>query len=249
MPLTVEQNPRMGTADPVTELFPDALPLDEFAVRLRTVLEPHGFAPGRALLMVGTCRDELCFPLVERLQDDWGSAFQLGSLGGLLLLGRTGLAAAQNHAPEASGLRRYVVVALAHLGIDAQGRPGQVRRPGQDEASATCGALIAFQRELASGRLTVELDPDDLEQSLLRQRLVRSLRYGEVPDPVGLTLIARDAIMDDLAAIAGTLAGRGPADVAAVGGVLVHGPDGDWVAPHRASLRHGVSTVLRPLAL
>jgi hypothetical protein len=199
--------------------------------------------------MVGVCRDELCFPLVERLQDDWGSAFQLGSLGGLLLLGRTGLAAAQNHAPADAGPRRYVVVAVAHIGVDEGGQPGQVRRPGQDEPSATCGALMGFRRELTSGQLHVELDPVDLEQSLLRQRLLTALRYGEVPDPVALTLVARDAIMDDLQAIAGTLGDHGPVDVAAVGGVLVHTPDGDWVAPHRASLRHGVSPRLRPLRL
>lgn len=239
----------MGNPGHVTDHFPGALPLEDFAVRLRTVLEPHGFAPGRALLMVGVCRDELCFPLLERLQDDWGSAFQLGSLGGLLLLGRTGLAAAQNHAPEDAGPRRYVVVALAHVGVDDDGEVGRVRRLGQAAPSATCGALMAFHGELSEGRLDVELDPGDLEQSLLRQRLLRALRYGEVPDPLALTLVARDAIMDDLQAVAGTLDDRGPADVAAVGGVLVHAPDGDWVAPHRASLRHGVSPRLRPLRL
>lgn len=239
----------MGNPGLVTALFPGALPLEDFAVHLRTVLRPHGFAPGRALLMVGVCRDELCFPLVERLQDDWGSAFQLGSLGGLLLLGRTGLAAAQNHAPEDAGPRRYVVVTLAHVGVDEDGGVGRVRRAGQAAPSATCGALMGFRRELAEGRLHVELDPGDLEQSLLRQRLLPALRYGEVPTPLDLTLVARDAIMDDLQAVAGTLGDHGPVDVAAVGGVLVHAPEGDWIAPHRASLRHGVSPQLRPLRL
>jgi hypothetical protein len=110
-------------------------------------------------------------------------------------------------------------------------------------------ALLPGALPLTSGQLHVELDPVDLEQSLLRQRLLTALRYGEVPDPVALTLVARDAIMDDLQAIAGTLGDHGPVDVAAVGGVLVHTPDGDWVAPHRASLRHGVSPRLRPLRL
>ena len=139
---------------------------------------------------MGVCRDEVCFPFVAQLEAVWGPAFQLGSLGGLLTVGRTGIAAVASHAPREPGEPvRYVLVAAAHIGVDDAGNFGYLRREHQDVSSRTCGALMAFRDELLTSRLRLGYDPVDPEMSLLRQRILTALVYGDIPEPVELTQI------------------------------------------------------------
>ena len=44
-----------------------------------------------------------------------------------------------------------------------------------------CAALIAMRQEMLAGKLEVELDPTDVEYSLLKQGLLPRLPYGMVP--------------------------------------------------------------------
>ena len=232
------------------EIFPEAVERETFVARSAAALAVHGFVPGSALAMIGVCRDELTFPLVDRLQTMWGPAFDLSSLAGMLFLGRTGIAAARHHAPSADGRQRFVAFVFSHIGIDDGGVVGQCRRPGQSEASPACGALESFRRELAEGRLDVDLDPGDLEQSLLKQRLLRAITYGDVPDLVSLTRLARDVIYDDLVQLVSQLEHGADTDVAVISGVQVHGPGGSgFVAPGRAFVHVGRDRVEHELAL
>jgi limiting CO2-inducible B/C-like protein len=225
----------VGFAERAVEIFPEAVERETFVARSAAALAVHGFVPGSALAMIGVCRDELTFPLVDRLQRVWGPSFDLSSLAGMLFLGRTGIAAAKNHAPSADGRQRFVAFVFSHIGIDEDGVVGQCRRPGQAEPSPACGALAAFRQELVEGRLDVDLDPADLEQSLLKQRLLRAITYGDVPDLVSLTRLARDVIYDDLLELVSQLEHGADTDVAVISGVQVHGPAGSgFVAPGRA---------------
>ena len=119
--------------------FPGALPLADFAPWTVRALEPHGITPGHSLSLFGVCRDELLFPFEDAWQQAWGPAFDMTSLGGMLLLGRTGLTAALHHAPGVDGRLRYVVVAMPHIGITADGAVGAVLRPGQTADLLTAG--------------------------------------------------------------------------------------------------------------
>ena len=182
--------------------------------------------------MVAVCRDELVFDVESGVTDRWGPAFDLGSLAGMLFLGRTGVQAALHHAPSSDGRHRYVVIALPHIAIDADGSVGVVRRPGQHAPSSACGALLAFQQELAAGQVKADIDPSDLEQTLLRHRLFRLIEFTEIPDLVTVTALARQAITEDLRAAAAVLAEQPHSDVAVFVGTLVHGPDGaELIAP------------------
>jgi hypothetical protein len=179
--------PTRTLARQIVDEFPGAVPATEFVATWRNRCRPAGFDADTALLAVGTCRDEVCFPFIGQLEADWGPAFQLGSLGGLLTVGRTGIAAMASHAPQEPGAPvRYVIVAAAHIGVDAAGTFGYLRRDHQEVSSRTCGALMAFRDELLTSRLRLGYDPVDPEMSLLRQRVLTALVYGEIPEPVEL---------------------------------------------------------------
>lgn len=218
-------------------LFPGALPVEDYVKRTYDACLIHGLVSEKTLAMVGVCRDELTDALTEPIRAAWGSPFRMSGMAGMLFLGQAGLRAAQFHAPGADGRRRYVVYVMPHIGIDDHGEPGYVHRPGQDVTTTACGALMAFRSELESGRVLGEIDPYDLEMSLLRQRLLRSIPYGDVPDIVELTAIARDTMLDDLGRTAARMHSWRDADVAVFAGIHIHTSDGDYIQPGHSSVR------------
>jgi hypothetical protein len=221
----------------VTEYFPDAVPIEDYVKRTHAAVLPYGLASEKTLAMVGVCRDELTWALGEPVRATWGPAFAMGAMAGMLLFGATGLRAAMAHAPGADGRQRFVVYAMPHVGVDTDGVIGFVNRPGQGRRTAACGALMAFRNELAGGKVNVDLDPVDLEMSLLRQRLLRAIPYGDVPGVVEFTRIAAEVILEDLMDTASQMPEWAAADVAVFTGIQVHSPDGDYVAPGHSSVR------------
>jgi hypothetical protein len=233
--------PHGTLAQQVRSGFPGALRVTDFLARVDAACSQLGVTASSSLLIVGVCRDELCFPFVARLEDIWGPAFHVGSLAGLVTIGRTGIAAAFGHAPQDPGApARYLVVAGPHIGMDEDGGFGHLRREHQSVDSRACGALMSFRDELAGGHLGLGFDPNDPEMSLLRQRLVSALTYGRVPDPVELTELVARVIDDDINELirwqASTRSSSHEVAAAVVTGVLVHTTGGDWFDPQRSRL-------------
>jgi hypothetical protein len=217
--------------------FPGAIPVEDYVKRTYDACLTHGLVSEKTLAMVGVCRDELTDALTEPIRATWGSPFRMSGMAGMLFLGQAGLRAAQFHAPGADGRHRYVVYAMPHIGIDDEGRVGYVHRPGQDITTTACGALMAFRSELESGHVYGEMDPYDLEMSLLRQRLLRSIPYGKVPDIVELTTLVRDVMLDDLGRTAARMHSWGDADIAVFSGIHIHTSEGDYIQPGHSSVR------------
>ena len=224
------------------DAFPGALPVDDYVKRTFQSVLPFGLVSENTLAMVGVCRDELTDALAEPVRAAWGPPFRMSGMAGMLFLGMAGMRAAQFHAPGQDGRQRFVIYVMPHIGIDDTGRIGYVRRVGQDKTTTACGALMQFQSELAEGRAVTDLDPFDLEMSLLRQRLLRAIPWGEVPDIAELTTIARDAIVDDLVRTAARMRSWRDADIAVFSGIQIHAPDGDYVQPGIATVRLGDDT-------
>ena len=206
--------------------YPGAVAAADFADWTEWALARVGFRPTNALPLVGVCRDELMLGFAAEVTRVWGPAFDIASLGGLVFLGRTGIAAALGHVPGEDGRHRFVVFCFPHIGIDEDGAVGCVRRRGMHAASTACGALAAFRDQLDGGRLDLGLDPADPEMSLLRLRLLSALRYGDVPDLVALTEVARQVAGADVTELVSGLGDDAPVDVAYLSGVVVHTPDG-----------------------
>jgi hypothetical protein len=212
--------------------LPGTVSLEEYFLRTSQCLSRYGFEDENTLGMVAACRDEIASPLVNEVVRHWGRTFGCRSLGGFLLLGRSGIATGVDHAPVANGRRRFVFYAMPHIAVSEQGEIGTVYREGLREASHACGSLAAVLAELQSGRIDVQTDFDDLEQCCVRQKLLTALRYGDLPDLMGMTRLASRVIRDDIERLLGEIVNPAEFDYAYLTGILVHGPhDTHWVLP------------------
>jgi hypothetical protein len=221
----------VGFENVLNENFQGALPEKVFVEKTLGVLAGKGFTPENAIACVGVCRDEITQPFVEFVKEAWGEAFNFSSLAGMLFLGKTGFSAAQHHAPDEDGRERYVYFALPHIAIHEDGQIGVCRRIGRKEPSSACGALLAFQKEMESGSLNLGLDFDDVEQSLIRMRLLQEIPYGQVPDLPVLTKTTLKVIQKDLTRMIQLTVNTDRSDYAVLTGIQIHGPDRNYIWP------------------
>jgi hypothetical protein len=219
------------------EVYARAREVDNLLDWSRTALAAYEFTPDVSLPLVSVCRDELMFGFVDSVTAHWGHCFDLSSLAGLPLLGRSGLAAALGHAPDVGGRHRLVVMAFPHIGIDSDGGVGTVHRPGVPGITTACGAVHIARQALAEGVSGVVLDPHDIEESLLVQRLRRVLGDADVPDMAFVTELVRRCAVDELRLL---LSGLGTDEVAVdfalFSGVVVHASTTDLVTLDTAEL-------------
>jgi hypothetical protein len=222
--------------------FPGAIPMAAFVASSRSRLATQGFVPANTLACIGLCRDEICVPFADALQAVWGPSFSFASLAGAVLPGRTAFGAFLHHAPVEAGRHRIVLFGFTHIAVDADGVPGPCERPGMDRLSNACGALVGFQGQLEEGLGALEIDPDDPEFGLLRQRMAARLEPGARLDLVEVTMLAHRVLAEDLEALVRQGTDPGKMDAAVFTGVQVHGPGGVehiWVGQAYALLRHG----------
>ena len=189
-----------------------------------------GFAADNTIAIVCVCRDEISQTIMPLVKARWGEAFNLCSLAGMFFAGRTALHAAMHHAPRQDGRERHAFFILPHVAIDGEGHVGVCERPGVGQSNA-CGALNAFLKELRGGKLDVSLDEHDLEQSLLKMRLIREIPYGQIPDLLALTRIVHRVALADLEHALQSVIDPSVCDHAVISGIQVHGPDGNHIVP------------------
>eukprot|EP01012_Entosiphon_sulcatum_P039704 TRINITY_DN5266_c0_g1_i1.p1 TRINITY_DN5266_c0_g1~~TRINITY_DN5266_c0_g1_i1.p1 ORF type:complete len:311 (+),score=36.92 TRINITY_DN5266_c0_g1_i1:38-970(+) len=206
--------------------FPGALERHSFLEATAAALSEFGFKSSNTVACVSVCRDEMCQPLNEALEEKWGSAFNMSSLAGMLHLGKTGMAAAMHHAPVDDGSERYFFMALPHIAVGHDGAVGECYRSGRPELSHACGALAAFLKELSSGTVDVRIDPLDTEYTIMKQELMRRVHYGTVPDLIGLTKMAADTARNDLEQLLRHTVDLRHAHYAVFIGIQIHVPTG-----------------------
>lgn len=203
----------------------------DFIRKTYQALEPLGFNDSNTIAGKCICRDEISQSIRSVIKHMWGEAFNFSSLAGMFFAGKTGLAAAMHHAPIAEGKERYVFYAMPHIAINEEGRIGVCKREGRAGESTACGALYAFQKEMASGRVNLTMDNEDVEQSLIRMRLLREIPYGHVPDLLELTKTALTAIQSDLEIAISKVVDTNKSNYAMITGIQIHGPDSNYVWP------------------
>ena len=233
--------------------FPGAHGLEEFVFSTKQTLVPKGFYPHvNTLVCVGLCRDEITSPFEGQIEAMWGQGFVCGSLAGMLFCGKTGFSAAHHHAPSDG---RFIYYCFTHIGIDQQGTVGSVyrTRSGMNEKTTACGALAAFTAEIASNKLNLKFDENDIEMTMLKKHIVKSTSLStdaaNPPDLLKVTMAAYETITMDLERHARQDSEHfKDRQYALFTGVQIHGPDGsDYCWLGKSSLLS--KGVISPLAL
>jgi hypothetical protein len=238
----------MSTVPPaVTSHFPGAQELHEFLDREGDALASLGFHPGEALAVTASCRDELAAEYRAEIRRRWDQAFDFSSLSGLPFAGVTGIRAVIDHVPHTAGHPEIVIFAMPHIGVLEDGTIGRVMRRGRSRPTIACGSLITATQSAripappvrgdCAGR--PHIDPLDPEQSLVQARLAAGL--GDISSLSQVELVTRVAglMAEDLWQLVSSVTVPGEDDVALVSGVLIHGPDGDYVQPYARRVRAG----------
>jgi hypothetical protein len=85
----------------------------------------------------------------------------------------------------------------------------------------------------------VDLDPDNVEQSMLKPRLIHTLRYGEVPGLITLTTLTHEAIMEDLERMIRLTSDPSRSHDGVRTGIQSHGPHNQTYYPAGEEVRSG----------
>jgi hypothetical protein len=236
--------PSERTREIVQRAFPGAVLAQDYIAWTLRVCAQYGMTPEHTMPILVTCRDEVITDYKALVSNAWGLTFSGDSLGGAFTMGRTGLDAARRHVPEAELPVRVAFFVFPHIGIDAGGEIGNIRRQGRLHTSRACGAIITMHDQFLSGQVRLEFDPTDPEMSLLRQRIAPKMLGRDVPDLVTMTTLVRDAALEDLIAT-GITTGGPVGDLAIFSGLVVNGPEeSTWVWSDIASFRrHDTSSI------
>ncbi|MCW6035419.1 hypothetical protein K4A83_03895 [Spirulina subsalsa FACHB-351] len=211
--------------------FPGSLPMKDYINQTHIKLKNYGFDTGKTIGMVAICRDEITDILMDEVIKYWGKTFNCCSLAGFVMMGKTGLAAATDHTPIVDGIRRFTFYAMPHIAISKNGEIGKVYRSGIDKASHACGALEAIVKELQGGSLQLMMDMQDIEQSIIRQKIISALQYGEKPNLIEMTKLASRLISEDVKQLLSSV-DSSVFNYAVMTGIQIHGPlDTHWIYP------------------
>ncbi len=221
----------MAFEEILSKYFPVFFTEVDFVKKTYNALKKFGFTDENSIASVCVCRDEISQSVRSIIKHVWGEAFNLSSLAGMFTAGKTGLKAATHHAPRVDGRERYVYYVIPHIAINEEGKTGFCKRKGIKEESSACGALCLFLDELRKGKLHITIDEEDIEESLLKRRLLTEIPYGQIPDLIEITRITRKVIQSDLEHAIEKVVDTKKSDYALITGIQIHGPDGNYISP------------------
>jgi hypothetical protein len=208
--------------------FPNAIQEEAFIKAVAAELSNLGFKRDNCIALINTCRDEVCRPLVQLVDREFGLSFNISGLGGLVNCGKTGFVAAMSHSPifpcdvDGTAKERYIFMAFPHVSVGETGEVGSLLRRGRGKPSNACGALIAIKNDITSGAPVVE-DPDNAEYILLKKKVMSKIdKSVSAPTLVQTTKAALAAIDDDLEKLISLTVDPSKADYAVITGVQIH---------------------------
>lgn len=227
--------------------FPEAVSYERFLARVEHAVLPLGFDREHTFAAVSVCRDELAQPLLHAVTRRWDQPFNLGGLGAVPSLGRTGWRAALSHVPDDSR-GHLIVFGMPHIGIDPEGQLGESLRRHQHHLTPTCGAMVALLNSL--GRPPEPLPPGLDDREAERLRAVIAHHAQRLPeDLLELTRLAARAVDTEIWAELDALGAHRDMDIVVFCGIQIHLPDEvDHVLPTAAAFQ-GADGERRPLEL
>ena len=251
-PVTVAYSPDFDTS--IRTFFPGSVPNSVVNFRVAERLKTRGYRPFNTILGTSLCSDEIDsteLSLMKQMQKTLtlqkdGGVFNLGGLGGVPFVGKSGFGAFLSHVPTNG---RVVILYGPHIGISNEGVVGKVERVGQEKASGACGAGIgAYKAIKAGGRgpndkfdYQEEYIIDELTpklQTLLEQQKLSGAVNGFVNANTALTAVTCNMfdIVNDVLEAQLEQAWSAPGfwdkieEVALVGGIVVNRGHGGGLA-------------------
>ena len=196
-------------------------------------LFPQGFNSTNTVACVGICHDELTRSFRKATSKVWGEAYDLSSVAGVLFLGEQSQKSRDSFGnPIDPDQPHYVIYTMPHISINNNGEVSLCQRPNRTGSASACGALIAFQRELANGYMSVELDPYDKKKNRHKQALFHKVKSGQIPSIINLVKLTSRIVMEDLKQMIALVADENPSitdtnlhTYAIYSGILIHTPD------------------------
>jgi len=235
----------------VNKFFPGNLGSSTVDHLVARTLSARGFTPENTLFATSTCPDEVnTIPgeLTDLLQTRWGENFALGGLGGVPFVGKAGLTAYSHHVPDSPGKGKMFIVFAPHVGVEADGKVGALKRVNQEGVSTACGASIGAYngiiKEIDGGGVPFQVGDDrvdgvpvgtsttfDAQIEFIKQKLKkRIVNIEETPDRIAYITylmygLAREYFVDEV--LKATPGIWDYADeLTVMGGIMVNRPEG-----------------------
>lgn len=216
----------------VKDFFPRSLKIDDYMARVEQALASQGFTGENTIAMINVCRDEVTNGLKQMVDNVFGNSFTTTGLGGVLTCGVTGMGAGLSHSPvcKETGKERYIFFSYPHIGIHpTKDDPiGFVNRKGRSDYGTACGALIKCMHELKVEGLEANKKspgvhtPEDIEYSILKQRLARTIPPNTPLTLQTVTEYAEKRITSDLEQLIQKTVDTKKADYAVMTGIQIH---------------------------
>lgn len=110
----------------------------------------------------------------------WGHVFNLGGIGGIPFVGKTGFTAFSHHVPDNGNL---FILYGPNIGVSPQGELGKLLRDGQTNLSATCSSAIGAYEAVLNGEKVPDGPTHDMMIHLKRalKDKASSIKQQEVP--------------------------------------------------------------------
>merc|ERR1719433_1793939 len=193
-------------APTLTDLLPDfkALTMDEVAVQRslneyfpgfknnadlvkysQSILQvKYGFTGKNTLYGQSIGADEanhLTGELSDQMRHTWGHVFNLGGIGGIPFVGKTGFTAFSHHVPDNGNL---LVVYAPNIGISPNGEIGKLLRDGQHKLTMTCSSAIRAYDSVLKGEQVPGGATHDMMIHLKRALVGKAGAISKATDPM-----------------------------------------------------------------
>jgi len=118
--------------------------------------------------------------LGDQMRHCWGHVFNLGGIGGIPFVGKTGFTAFSHHVPDNGNL---FILYGPNIGVSPQGELGKLLRDGQTNLSATCSSAIGAYEAVLNGEKVPDGPTHDMMIHLKRalKDKASSIKQQEVP--------------------------------------------------------------------
>merc|ERR1719458_1306504 len=119
--------------------------------------------------------------LADQMRHTWGHVFNLGGIGGIPFVGKTGFTAFSHHVPDNGNL---FVVYAPNIGMSPNGELGKLLRHGQNKLTLTCSSAMEAYNSALKGEKVSDGPTHDMMTHLKRAMAGKATAISKAKDPM-----------------------------------------------------------------